>query len=201
MRDLLIATRSKGKFPEITFMLDGLPVHCLNLNDVPSLPSDFEVEEPAATFEGNAIIKAMTLGKKTGLLTLADDSGLEVDVLDGRPGVLSARYAPGTDEDRYRKLLNELKDIPDAHRSAHFRCVIALYDPVDDRVRTCAGSVEGHIAREPSGDSGFGYDPVFFSAAHNKTIAQMSLEEKSLVSHRGNALREARKILGREFVL
>src|SRR3989338_425353 len=107
---LLIATRNGGKFPEIISKLKGLNLQFLNLNDISDLPPDFEVEEPAMTFEGNAIIKAMTLGKKTGLVTLADDSGLEVDALDGRPGVFSARYASGSEIDRCRKLLDELKE-------------------------------------------------------------------------------------------
>src|SRR5687768_8001272 len=109
-RRLLIATRSKGKFPEIVAELSGLPFECVNLNDIPELERTYEVDEPAMTFEGNAILKAMTLGKKTNLLTLAEDSGLEVDTLEGRPGVYSARYAPGSDQDRNDKLLTELKD-------------------------------------------------------------------------------------------
>src|SRR3989338_2798141 len=121
MKKLLIATRSKGKFPEIVSELSGLPFDFLNLNDVPELPSNFEVEEPAVTFEGNAIIKAMILGKKTGLLTLAEDAGLEVDILNGRPGVYTARYTPGTDEDRYKKLLGELQGITEEKRIARFR--------------------------------------------------------------------------------
>ena len=123
MKKLLIGTRSKGKFPEIVSELSGLPFVFLNLNDVSELPPDFEVEEPALTFEGNSLIKAMTLGKKTGVLTLAEDAGLEVDALGGRPGVFTARYAPGTDEDRCRKLLDELQHVPEEKRTARFRAV------------------------------------------------------------------------------
>src|SRR3989344_1895100 len=163
MRKILIATRSKGKFPEIVAELRGLPFEFLNLTDIPELPPKLEVEEPAFTFEGNAIIKAMTLGKKTGLLTLAEDAGLEVDILNGRPGVYTARYAPGTDEDRYRKLLNELQNVSEEKRTARFRAIIAIYDPGNDRVRTCEGTYEGRIAFGPAGSNGFGYDPIFYN--------------------------------------
>jgi len=181
-------------------VLAGLPFEFINLNDIPELPRGYEVEEPATTFEGNAIIKAMTLGKKTGLLTLADDSGLEVDALGGAPGVYSARYAPGSDEDRYNKLLQALSDVPGEKRTARFRCVIALYDPSSDRVRTCDGSVEGSMLTEPRGTNGFGYDPIFFTTELQKTMAQATLEEKNTMSHRGRALQKARAILQNDFL-
>jgi len=200
MKRLLIATRSKGKFPEIVALLGGLPLEFVNLNDIQELSKEYEVEEPAATFEGNAIVKAMTLGRKTGLLTLADDSGLEVDALDGRPGVYSARYAPGTDEDRYMKLLNELKNVPSNKRTARFRAVVAIYNPEDEKIRTCEGICEGLITTEPVGTGGFGYDPVFFNPQLQKTNAEVTLEEKNSVSHRGISLRKARDILQNEFV-
>ncbi len=199
MKQLLIATRNQGKFPEIVALLKDLPFEFLSLNNISGLPPGYEVEEPGMTFEGNAIVKAMTIGKKTGLLTLAEDAGLEVDALNGRPGVYTARYAPGTDEDRYRKLLEELKDIPDEKRTARFRAVVAIYNPENDKVRTCEGSYEGVIVREPVGINGFGYDPVFYSSVLKKTGAQATFEEKNSVSHRGQALRRAREILLRDF--
>ncbi|MGD0328719.1 MAG: RdgB/HAM1 family non-canonical purine NTP pyrophosphatase [Minisyncoccia bacterium] len=198
-RKVLIATRSKGKFPEIVSLLQGLPFEFVNLNDVPELPKDYEVEEPGTTFEGNAIIKAMTLGKKTGFLTLAEDAGLEVEALGGRPGVYTARYAPGTDADRNTKLLGELDGVPDEKRTARFRTVIAIYDPDTDKVRLCEGTYEGRIATAPRGTNGFGYDPVFFSIKLGKTSAEMTLEEKNSISHRGIAIRKAREILQNEF--
>lgn len=198
-RKLLITTGSKGKFPEIVSLLEGLPFQFLNLRDIPELPVDFEVEEPGMTFEGNAIIKAMTIGRKIGLLTLAEDAGLEVDALGGRPGVYTARYASGTDKDRYKKLLKELEGVPDERRTARFKAVIAIYDPENNKVRTCEGSYEGKITIKPLGTNGFGYDPVFFSLKIQKTSAQMTLEEKNSVSHRGMALRKAREILQKEF--
>ncbi|MCH7883185.1 RdgB/HAM1 family non-canonical purine NTP pyrophosphatase [Patescibacteria group bacterium] len=199
-KKILIATRSKGKFPEIVSKLKGLPFEFLNLNDVGNLPQDYEVDEPAMTFEGNAIIKAMTFGKKTGFIVLTDDSGLEVDALDGRPGVYSARYVSGTDEDRNRELLKELKDVPDHQRGAQFRCVIALYDPQDEKIRTCNGVCRGRIVREPKGENGFGYDPIFYSEELGKTTAEMGLEEKNSISHRGKALEKAYRILEDEFL-
>lgn len=200
MKKLLIATHNTGKFPEIVKELAGLPVEFINLRDIHCLPPDYEVEEPGMTFEGNAIIKAMTLGKKTGHLTLAEDAGLEVDALDGRPGVYSARYAPGTDEERYIKLLDELKNTEEEKRMARFRTVVAVYDPETDKIRTCEGVYEGQILTEPSGENGFGYDPVFYSPDLKKTSAEMTLQEKNKVSHRGQALRQAKTILIKEFL-
>ena len=200
MKKLLIATRSKGKFPEIVSELNGLPFEFLNLNNVSELPSNFEVEEPAATLEGNAIIKAMILGKKTGFLTLAEDAGLEVDALDGRPGVYTARYAPGTDKDRYRRLLGELQGVPEEKRTARFRAVIAIYNPENDKIRTCEGIYDGKIALEPKGENGFGYDPVFYNVELGKTNAEMTMEEKNKVSHRGKALRKTKEILKQNFL-
>jgi XTP/dITP diphosphohydrolase len=199
-KQLLIATRNRGKFLEIVTELVALPFEFLDLDDVGSLPKGFMVEEPAMTFEGNAIIKAMSLGKKTGLIVLADDSGLEVEALGGRPGVYSARYAPGSDEDRCRKLLEELEQIPDDQLQACFRCVIAIYDPATEKVRTCEGRCRGRIVREPRGANGFGYDPIFYNEELRKTNAEMSLQEKNSVSHRGIALRKAREILEREYL-
>ena len=199
-KKLLIATRNKGKFPEIVFRLKGLYLDFLNLNDIKDLPKDYEVEEPATTFEGNAIIKAMTLCGKTGLMTLADDSGLEVDALDGRPGIYSVRYAPGTDEDRYKKLLEELRNVPDNKLGAQFRCVIAIHDPRSEKVWTCEGIYRGVIISEPKGSNGFGYDPIFYNKKLRKTNAQMNVEEKNSVSHRGIALAKAYHILEKEFL-
>ncbi len=194
MRELLIATTSKGKFAEIEAAFKDLPFKLLSLKDV--FPEGIEIEEPGETFEGNAIIKAMTIGKRTGKLTLADDSGLEVDALNGEPGVKTARYAPGTDEDRYRKLLNVMKDVPDGQRRAKFRAVIALYDPEHgDKIRITKGELRGRITREPEGSGGFGYDPVFFNEEAGKMHAEESFDERSRTSHRGKALTKTKEIL------
>jgi XTP/dITP diphosphohydrolase len=200
MKKLLIATRNKGKFPEIVLALKGLPLQMLNLNDVPELAPDYEVEEPGTTFEGNALIKAMTLGHKTGMMVLSDDSGLEVDALGGRPGVYSARYAEGGDAARRAKLLGEMKDVPEENRGAQFQCVIAIYDPATEKVRTCTDAYRGRITREEKGENGFGYDAIFFNESLQKTNAEMSIEEKNGVSARGKALVKAREVLEKEFL-
>ena len=198
MRELLIATRNEGKMPEIRHALEGLPFTILDVNDVPALSAVYP-EESGKTYEENAIIKVKEYGMKSGMLALADDSGIEVDALGGRPGVQSAYYAPGTDADRYTKLLRELKDVPDEKRTARFVSVIAIYDPVSGKLRTCNGTNAGRIMREPVGDRPFGYDPVFFYDEAGKTGGEMTVEEKDGYSHRGKALAKARDILIAEF--
>jgi XTP/dITP diphosphohydrolase len=197
-RTLLIATRNPGKYREITAALQGLPLTWLSLDDISRLSPDFTVEESAMTLEGNAIIKAMTYGHLTGNLTLADDAGLEVDALNGRPGVHSARYAPGTDADRCSALLKELHDVPEHARGAQFRTVIAIYDPASNNIRTCEGVYGGILLREPQGQNGFGYDPIFYDPNAGKTAADMTVDEKNTVSHRGRALQAARALLRKE---
>lgn len=198
MRKLLIATRNQGKIKEMLADLVGLDFEVVGLDEA-GVPKEFTAEESAMTMEGNAILKAITYGMRTGLLMLADDAGLEVDALEGRPGIFSARYVPGTDEDRYRKVLEELRDVPDGKRSARLRTVVAIFDPTTTKVRTCEGVYNGIIAREPQGAQGFGYDPIFWNEEKQKTNAQMSPEEKNSVSHRGQALAKAKKILVEEF--
>lgn len=198
MRQLLIATGSKGKLREMLDALGDVPYKVVNLLDMDESVRA-EVEEAGTTFEQNAIVKAKTYATRSQMLTVAEDSGLEVEVLDGGPGVLTARYAPGSDEDRYRKLLGEMKDVPDGARSARFVAVVAIYDPASGNTRTCEAEYRGHILREPQGSGGFGYDPVFFSEELQKTGAEMSVAEKNTVSHRGRAMAKAREILLTEF--
>ncbi len=194
MRKLLVATRNKGKFLEIKKALENLPFEFLSLDGVEKIPKDFEVKEGGASFLENAVLKAKTFAEMSGLLTLADDSGLEVKALDGRPGVYSSRYA-ATDEERNKKLLGELKDIPKEKRDAQFRCLVAIFDPKTKKLETCEGICKGEIAQEPKGSYGFGYDPVFYLPKFDKTMAQLKTEEKNKISHRGRALKKARKIL------
>jgi XTP/dITP diphosphohydrolase len=159
---------------------------------------DTEVEEVGRTFEENAIIKAATLADESGLLSLADDSGLEVDALDGEPGTLSARYAGenASDADRVRYLLSKLEGVPREKRQARFRCVIAIANP-QGKVELCSGECDGVIALKPRGDKGFGYDPVFYLPELKKTMAELPPEEKNKLSHRGRAAAKARKVLER----
>lgn len=176
---LVLATRNAGKTREVRALLAGVEV--LTLDDRPiEMP-----EETGETFEENAILKAEHASWVLGLPVLADDSGLEVDALGGAPGVRSARYAEGTDEDRYRKLLAALEPAED--RSARFVCVMALARPGAATIVT-RGTCEGTIARAPRGDGGFGYDPVFLVDGA-RTMAELSQAEKNAISHRGAALR------------
>jgi len=186
-RRLLIATRNAGKMVEYAEMLAALDVNWLTLDDV---GVTIDVEETGDTFLANAVLKAQAYAALTGLLTLADDSGLEVDALDGAPGIYTARYGgPGlTPTQRYEYLLHNLKDVPTVHRSARFRCVIALAADDKELLAAADGVCEGMIATAPSGDGGFGYDPVFFLPDRGLTMAQLPSAEKHAISHRGRAL-------------
>ena len=186
---LLVATGNPGKAREYRHLLGKVPYRVASLGE---LGIAQEVEETGSSFEENALIKARAYCSLSGLLTLADDSGLEVDCLGGAPGVMSARYGgPGaTDGDRVRLLLKRLLDIPWGDRTARFRCVIALVSP-SGAVETATGAVEGYIGYEPRGSDGFGYDPVFYIPRLGKTVAELSLEEKNTISHRSQAARKA----------
>jgi XTP/dITP diphosphohydrolase len=190
---LLVATRNPGKLSEYEELLAGLPVELTYLESE-GIAED--VEETGSSFAENAVLKARRYALISGLLTLADDSGLEVDALGGEPGVHSARYAgPGaTDEDRYRLLLDRMRDVPPGERSARFRCVIAVAEP-EGETYTVDGVCEGVIAYSPEGEFGFGYDPVFYMPERGKTMAQLPPEEKNLVSHRARAAQAIRPVL------
>lgn len=192
---LLIATRNPGKLKEYEQLLAGLPV---TLTYLSGEGIAHEVEETGETFADNAIHKAEEYARISGLLTLADDSGLEVDALDGEPGVHSARYAGprATDEDRYQVLLERMRDVPWEERGARFRCVIAVAEP-EGGVWTTEGTCEGVIALAPKGEHGFGYDPVFYLPDQEKTMAQLAPEVKNRMSHRARAAQEIRPILER----
>ncbi len=155
-----------------------------------------DVAENGATYEENARLKACALAKQSGLLTLADDSGLEVNALDGAPGVMSARYAgdSASDAERVDYLLSKLKDVPKEKRTARFRCVIAIARP-DGQVEFCDGECNGVIALEPCGKNGFGYDPIFCFPKYGKTMAELPMEIKNHISHRGRAAQKARLLL------
>jgi len=192
---LLVATNNPGKVREYRELLAGLP---LELTWLGELGLDLHVEESGETFRENAVLKATAYARASGLLTLADDSGLEVDALEGAPGVRSARYAgPGaTDEDRYRLLLRQMADVPGDRRQARFRCVVAVADPQGE-VWTADGTCEGVIAREPQGSHGFGYDPTFYMPELGCTMAELPEEEKNRISHRARAAQGIRAVLAR----
>ena len=188
-RKLLVATRNSGKVREFARLFRDIPFEVTSLGQ---LGIDQEVEETGTSFEENARLKAETYAGLSGLLTLADDSGLEVDALGGRPGVGSARYGgPGiSDAGRVELLLANLKHVPWQERVGRFRCVIALAW-TSGRVETVTGEVEGVIQYEPKGSNGFGYDPVFYLPQLGRTTAELSMEEKNVLSHRGQAARKA----------
>lgn len=192
MKTLLIASKNSGKLKEIKEILSGVPFEIKSLIDI---GRDIEVEETGKSFAENAIIKAKTIGEKTKHFTLGEDSGLEVDALGSRPGIYSARYAPGSDENRMSKTLDELKGIPKEKRTARFKTVIAIYNPNTKSLQTFEGVSEGYITEEPIGRNGFGYDPIFFNLDLGKTNAQASFEEKNRVSHRAKALSKSKEFL------
>jgi XTP/dITP diphosphohydrolase len=182
---LLIATRNPGKVREYAELLEGLSLDLCGLAD---LGLESEVDETGQTFSANAQLKATVYCHASGLLTFADDSGLEVEVLGGAPGVFSARYAGhgASDADRVRKLLAALEGVPWDKRGARFRCVIALAWP-DGRLETFEGQCDGVIAFEPKGTNGFGFDPVFYMPEHGCTMAELPMDVKNRISHRGRA--------------
>lgn len=193
MKNVLIATKNKGKAKEFESLFSprGYEVHTLL-----DYENATDVEETGTTFAENAILKAETIAKELNQVVMADDSGLVVDALDGRPGVYSARYAgeDKNDEANTQKLLKELKDIPAEKRTARFYCVLALASPNQETI-TVSGYVEGRIAESPAGTNGFGYDPVFYVPEKGKTMAELESAEKNAISHRANALKELEKEL------
>ncbi|WP_022852429.1 XTP/dITP diphosphatase [Thermodesulfatator atlanticus] len=190
---LVLATRNSGKIKEIKALLADLPVEVKSVGDFPQAP---EVEETGKTFFENAFKKAKEVAEATGELCLADDSGIEVDALGGAPGVYSARFAgeDATDEANIAKLLKELEGIPPEKRSARFKCVMVVYHPSGKWFKA-EGVWEGQITEEPKGNLGFGYDPVFLVPELGKTAAELTLEEKNKLSHRGKALAELKEKL------
>lgn len=195
MPELLIASNNKGKIREFQSLLRGIPFKLVT----PSQQGLYlEIEETGNSFEENARLKALAFARASRLLALADDSGLEVDALNGEPGIHSSRYAGKgvTDAEKINFLLAKVKDIPLEKRTAHFVCVIAIASP-DGRVEICSGKCEGIIVSEPRGKRGFGYDPIFYFPELKKTMSELPTEIKNQVSHRARAAREAAKILNR----
>lgn len=183
----IIATNNQKKLKELERILNPLGINAVSAKDEGISLDD--VEETGITFAENALLKAEAAFKKTGLPSVADDSGLCVDALDGRPGIYSARYAGenATDSDKNNKLLSELKDVPKKDRTAHFTCAICCILPDGEKIEV-EGRCEGSIAFEPHGNGGFGYDPIFKYS--DKSYAELSSDEKDSISHRGQALRK-----------
>ncbi len=194
MISLVLATRNRHKVEELSAMLSELPVSILSFHDFPDMP---DVVEDGATLTENAIKKASAVASFTGLPSLADDTGLEVDALGGAPGVRSARFAgeAANWEENNRKLLSDLNGVEGSARAAAFRCVVALAVQGDEEVRTVEGVTHGVILDAPRGRGGFGYDPLFLPEGHDLTYAEMASDEKNAVSHRGKAIKSARALV------
>lgn len=193
MRKLLLATTNRHKLDELQAILQGVPFQLCSLHDV---QVDMDVEETGQTFAENATIKALAYARATGMLSLADDSGLEVDAMSGAPGVYSARFAGRQTpyEERFRLILEQLRGLVGSQRSARYRCVIVLAEPTGYH-RVVEGVVEGEIADKPRGEHGFGYDPIFLVPELGKTFAEATPEMKNRLSHRARATRLARLLL------
>ena len=189
-KKLVIATRNSGKILEFRRILDAISAGAVELVGLDEFKNLVDVEETGATFEENALLKARYTAKMTGLPSISDDSGLCVDALGGAPGIFSARWAGthGNDKANLEKVLEELRDVPEELRGAHFICATALVMP-DGREIVKEGRFEGRILRSPVGDQGFGYDPIFSPLGMQISSAQLSAEEKDAVSHRGKSLR------------
>lgn len=193
MRVLLVATTNRHKLDEYRAIFSDLPFQLLSLKDI---QLDLDVEETGTTFAENATLKALAYAQASNMLALADDSGLEIDALNGEPGVYSARFAGEQTSyaERFRIILERLRDVPVVQRTARFRCVIALAEP-SGLLRLAEGRMEGLIADAPRGEHGFGYDPIFLVPDLHKTNAELSPEQKNALSHRGEAARHARQLL------
>jgi XTP/dITP diphosphohydrolase len=198
IRELVLATRNRHKGEELAALLGDLGITIRTLDEFTDAP---EVIEDGDTCEANAIKKARAIAEFTGLPAVADDTGLEVDALGGRPGVYAARYAgeDATYEDNCRKLLRELAGVPPEQRTARFLTVAAIALP-SDGIRVAQGTLDGVIAEEASGTLGFGYDPVFLIPELGKTLAQLSADQKNAISHRAKAFLKMREILGASMV-
>ena len=193
MRSLLLATTNQHKLEEYRAIFSDLPFKLLSLSDI---HLDLDVEETGSTFAENAALKARTYAEASSLLTLADDSGLEIDALEGAPGIYSARFAGRETSyaERFRIVLERLKGLPTEQRTARFRCAIALAEP-SGLIRIVEGTIEGVIADSPRGEHGFGYDPIFLVPELGKTTAELPPEQKNFISHRGRAAQLASILL------
>ena len=195
MPQLLLATNNVGKIAEYDVLLDGCGWDVVTPRD---LGIDTEVEETGETYEANATIKALRGAEASGLVTLADDSGIEIEAMDGEPGVRSARFlGEGTSyAERFAEIERRLAGVPRERRLARFRCVIAVADPSrKEAVRTAEGEVFGLIAETPAGEGGFGYDPIFWVPQQSATMAELPEHQKNIISHRARAVAGARQIL------
>lgn len=192
MKKVVIATKNKGKVQDFKAIFQPLGYEVVSMLDV---APNLEIEETGKTFEENARLKAEALAEKLNMVVIADDSGLEVDALGGEPGVFSARYAGDHDDEaNIQKVLKKLENVPEDKRGARFVCVLAIAGP-NMETHTVKGTCEGIITTEKRGSNGFGYDPIFYVPEINRTMAELSAEEKGAISHRGNAIKKLKEEL------
>ena len=193
MTKIIFATGNEDKLREIREILDPNEFEIVSMK---AAGFDIDIQETGTTFEENALIKATAIAKASGCLTLADDSGLEIDAMDKQPGIYSARFLGHDTSYDYKNnyILDKLKDVPEEKRTARYACCVAAAWP-DGRTEAVTEYFEGRIAHEQKGENGFGYDPIFFVPEYNKNAAEMTPEEKNAISHRGKALRAMKKIL------
>jgi XTP/dITP diphosphohydrolase len=193
MRDLLLATSNLHKVEEYRAIFSGIPFRSLSLREI---QLDMDVEESGTSFAENAQLKAVAYARSSGILSLADDSGLVIDALGGAPGIYSARFAGGETAyaERFRIILEQLRQVPAGQRSARFRCAITIAEP-SGYYQTVEGTLEGEIAFAPRGEHGFGYDPIFYVPELGKTTAELEPERKNKISHRGRAAASAAALL------
>ena len=193
MIEVIIATKNPGKAKEFEYIFAPRGISVRTLLDFPEIP---DIEETGTSFEENAILKAEAVSRVLNKMVLADDSGLMVDALEGRPGIFSARYAGESknDEDNIDKVLSELTDVPEEQRTARFYCALAVAVPNHETL-TVAGTCEGRILKERRGTHGFGYDPVFYVPEKGRTMAELTSYEKNKISHRANALKKLDVVL------
>ena len=187
MKEIIIATKNEGKAKEFKTLFDRYGIKAVSLLDLPQdLP---DIEETGSTFEENAALKSEGIANILNIPVMADDSGLEIDALDGKPGIFSARYAgePKDDKKNIQKVLEELKNVPEADRTARFVCVLSISIPGEQTIYK-KGYCEGSIAIEEKGNHGFGYDPIFIPKGYSHTMAELTPEEKNKISHRKNAM-------------
>lgn len=193
MKEVIIATKNPGKAREFDHIFSARGVQVRTLLDFPDIP---EVEETGTSFEENAVLKAEAVSQALNKMVIGDDSGLIIDALDGRPGIFSARYAgePKNDQNNIDKVLSELEGVPDQKRTARFYCALAIAVPGQE-TKTVSGTCEGRILEKRQGSNGFGYDPVFYVPDKGMSMAELSSDEKNMISHRANALKKLDVIL------
>lgn len=201
-KEILIATANKGKAHEIKEIFKDTDFDLKFLYDFEDQMKDLDIQENAKSFEGNALIKAIVVGDHLQMITLADDSGICIDALGGKPGVYSARYSEDkTDEANNKKVLDEMSGVPMEDRDCHYSCVVAIYDPATKFVETTEGQWQGRVALEPRGTKSFGYAPIFLSknANYEKTNAEFDANELIEINHRGKAFRAAIEVLKKQY--